>query len=99
MNHSKPDISRKAFWDVDFDTIDYQKNPDHVIVKVFEWGTLDDIKSLLRYYGVNKIKNALLKTQFLTSDTLHFASALFKIPKEQFQCFTTRQSMKNSIPL
>ncbi|MBC7829445.1 MAG: hypothetical protein H7122_16985 [Chitinophagaceae bacterium] len=50
MNHSKPDVSRKAFRDVDFDNIDYQKNADDVIVKVFEWGTLNDIKNILRFY-------------------------------------------------
>ena len=34
----KPDISQKAFWDVRFSEIDFEKNSLHVMEKVFNYG-------------------------------------------------------------
>lgn len=99
MDTNRPDISNKAFWDVDFDSIDWHKYAGHVIVKVFESGTISDIAGVVKFYGKEKVREALIKAPFLSNETLHFSSALFKIPKQQFECFTTKQLMKGSIPL
>ena len=47
----KPVLSKQAFWDVDMDKIDYEKNAGHVIQKVFDRGTLNDILAILNFYN------------------------------------------------
>jgi hypothetical protein len=55
----KPNLSKQAFWDVDFDSLDYQKEANWIIERVFEWGKLSDLKILIRYYGNKKCADAL----------------------------------------
>ena len=38
MEKNKPILSKQAFWDVDMDKIDYEKNAVHVVEKVIERG-------------------------------------------------------------
>ncbi len=44
----KPNISQKAFWDVRFSEIDFEKNSLHVMEKVFNYGTVGR-PGLLKY--------------------------------------------------
>ena len=44
----KPNLSKQAFWDVDFDNLDYQNKSNFIIGRVFEYGTLMDLKEILR---------------------------------------------------
>ena len=60
---SQPDKSkyRKAlFWDTDFETLDWQRNSDWIIQRVFEYGNKNEIEETIRFYGKNKIANVLL---------------------------------------
>ena len=43
----KPNLSKQAFWDVDFDSLDYQNKSNFIIGRVFEYGTLMDLKEVL----------------------------------------------------
>lgn len=57
-----PDISkfRKAlFWDTDFDTLEWQRNSEWIIQRVFEYGNESEIKETIRFYGKRKIINTL----------------------------------------
>ena len=65
-----------------------------VIERIFSYGTLSEIKLLLKYYGEEEVKNTLLNLNYLTKKTLNFASKYFGIPKEEFKCYTRKQSMK-----
>ena len=57
-----PDKSkyRKAlFWDTDFETLDWQRNSEWIIQRVFEYGNESEIKETIIYYSKNKIINVL----------------------------------------
>ena len=57
-----PDKSkyRKAlFWDTDFETLDWQRNSEWIIQRVFEYGNESEIKETIRYYGKKRITNVL----------------------------------------
>ncbi|HEX8021848.1 DUF6922 domain-containing protein, partial [Mucilaginibacter sp.] len=62
----KPTLSKQAFWDVDMDSIDYQKNARFVISKVFDRGSLDDVISILNFYQDEIIKSSLLNVRYLS---------------------------------
>jgi len=46
----KPDISQKAFWDVRFDKIDFEKNSLQVMEKVFNYGNWNDQIAIMKFY-------------------------------------------------
>jgi hypothetical protein len=85
-------ISNRAFWDVDFDKL--KQNADsyasYIIRKVFEFGTFDDILNVISYFKKSQVIDVLISTHYLSEKTLHFASAIFKIEKSKFKCFTNK---------
>jgi len=93
-----PVLARRIFWDVDFDKLDYDAKASFVIERVFERGDVEDIRQCRRYYGDEKVIEALLKAKFLRLDTLHFVSAIFEKPLESFRCYALRQSNPELFP-
>ncbi len=56
---SKPDISKRAFWDVDFDQLDFENNAQAIIIRVLERGTYNDMISIMKYYGEERLISEL----------------------------------------
>ena len=57
-----PDKSkfRKAlFWDTDFESIDWQRNSEWIIQRVFDYGNEAEIKETIRFYGRKKVIDML----------------------------------------
>ena len=92
METGNPDLRQSLFWDVDYTTIQWNKNFRFVIERVLERGTFDEWQEIKRYYGLEKIKEAALQARWLDNTTLAFCSAIFHIPKEQFRCYTLKSS-------
>lgn len=88
----KPDISSLAFWDVDFEKINFQKNSLFVMEKVLNFGPWDDIIKLIRYYGEDRIREEIVKSAYLSSRVLNFVCFYFHLSPDDFQCFKHRQS-------
>lgn len=84
-------LSKQAFWDVDMDKLDYEKNADYIISKVFDNGSLQDILEIMAWYGDSRVKKALMAAPYLKEITMVFASKLFNIPISSFKCSTTKQ--------
>ena len=69
-----------------------------VIERVFERGDVDDIRNCRRYYGDEKVREALLKAKYLPLVTIYLASAVIDRPIEDFRCYTLRQSNPELFP-
>jgi hypothetical protein len=91
MEKPKPIFEKRIFWDVNFEQIDYDAKANFVIERVFERGDVEDIRQCRRYYGDEKVTDALLKAKYLPLHTTYFVSAIFDIPIENFRCYTLRQ--------
>ncbi len=85
-------LPKRLFWDVSYESIDWEKNADFVISRVSMRGDLNDWFELKRHYGLTQIKTALLGARYLDEMTHHFFSVYFSVPKEKFRCFFTKQS-------
>ena len=72
------DLPKKLFWDVKFDSIDWDQNAPFVIRRVSQRGTLNDWNQIVAHYGLEKVKEELLKTRFLDNRSLSLFSLLFK---------------------
>ncbi len=87
----KPDISAKAFWDVDFESIDYEKNSLFVMEKVLNFGLWKDVVALFSYYGKERIKKEVVQIADLRKDTISFLSLLLHLKPSDFTCYNRRQ--------
>jgi len=98
MQKQSPKLDPGLFWDADGSSIDWEKNARWVIARVLSRGNLPDFKELVNYYGLERIKTELLQVRFLDNKTLSFVATLFQVPKEQFRCYTLRQSSPELFP-
>ena len=87
----KPLLDKRIFWDVVFDTINYDANANFVIERVFERGDVSDIRNCRRYYGDEKVTQALLNVKFLPETRMYLASAVIDRPLKDFRCYILRQ--------
>ena len=87
----KPVLSKQAFWDVDMEKIDYEKNAVHVVEKVLERGKAEDFNNLLRFYGFEKVKKLALQALWLSDISINFCCTLFKVKPTDFKCYEKKQ--------
>jgi hypothetical protein len=92
MKMEKPILAKRIFWDTNFENLDYDKSYKSIIERVFDWGDIDDIRQVRRYYGDEKVIHSLTNAMYLFDETIHFCSAIFEIPKENFKCYISKQS-------
>lgn len=95
---AKPIFHRRIFWDVNFDKLDYDLRANFVIERVFERGDVEDIRNCRRYYGDEKVTQALVNAKFLPEITMYLASAVINRPITDFRCYTLRQSNPELFP-
>ena len=88
----KPVLSKQAFWDVNMDSIDYEKHAVHVVEKVIERGKEEDFNQILIYYGFNGVKNLALQANWLSDISMNFCCTLFKVKPTDFKCYEKKQS-------
>ncbi len=89
MKH--PHFSRRIFWDVNFDTLDFDQKAAFIIERVFERGDVPDIRECRRYYGDDKIKYALTNAKWLSLQTIYLASAVLDNELTEYRCYNTAQ--------
>ena len=85
-------LSREIFWDCKADSIDFETRARFVIQRVLQYGKLADWNEVQRFYGLEKIKEEMLKEPDLDPRTLAFLSVILDVPKENFQCYKKKQS-------
>jgi hypothetical protein len=56
----KPIFSKRFFWDVVFESYDYDAIASFLIERVFERGDSKDIRNYRRYYGYELVTQTLL---------------------------------------
>ncbi|GAB3514849.1 DUF6922 domain-containing protein [Emticicia fontis] len=93
MQKAKPNISKAAFWDVNFEEIDFDKHIRDVINRILMNGKLADWLEMNRYYGIEKIKEEIVQMRYLSDLALNFCSFYYNIPKEDFRGYKLSQSI------
>ncbi len=83
-----PILSPYLFWDTDKTKLDFTKNADFVIKRVFDLGTIDDLSEVLAYYDHSQIVEALVSAVALKENVVYLASILLHIPLTDFKCYT-----------
>ncbi len=87
----KPNISKKAFWDVRFSEIDFEEKSLHVMEKVFNYGTWKDQVAIMKFYGLPRIRNEIVNAGYLRKPVLSFLCAILNLQKNDFTCYNKMQ--------
>lgn len=80
----KPNISSTAFWDVDFENIDFQNSSAFVINKVFNYSKLSDIVALFHFYRRERIRKEVLESSYYKKTALSFLCTVLNLEESDF---------------
>ena len=92
---NKPSLSRRAFWDTDLNSLNFDKYKDFTITRVMERGTEKDIEEITRYYGKDTIIHTLTAASKLMPRAIAMAKRNFHLTDKDFTCFTYKQPTRN----
>lgn len=76
----KPDISRlrkATFWDVNLEKVNWQKGKRWAILRVLEYGCIDDYEEISRFYGRKSFLIEFMEAQRKCSDAMMRNASLF----------------------
>lgn len=94
MNNTILQLSKVIFWDTDQKSICWEENAHYIISKVVQYGNLSDWNILKNQYTTKRLKEEVLNMRYLDKKTVSFLSMFFNIPKKEFRCYTTKQSIQ-----
>jgi hypothetical protein len=69
-------IGKTAFWDVDINNLDETNHADFIITRVFQFGLMADLKTVLKLYDANQIKHAFEHTRGVDIKAIDLAKVL-----------------------
>ena len=82
-----PAISKRTFWDVDINGIDFRESYESVINRVFDRGTLDEVFEIINFYGYEFVKKTIQSTNDnLPNHAILLARAIFNLNYTDFKC-------------
>jgi len=91
-----PEISKRTFWDVEISEIDFKESYEAVITRVFDRGTLDEVYSVINYYGFDFVKKTMQTTNdYLPNRSILLARAIFNLNYTDFKCSEKRPFILN----
>ena len=85
-------FSKYLFWDVDINDIDLKKHSKFVIERVLIYGLFSDFKLIMKYYGLHTIAEKAKTSKQIDKKTASFISNICGVDKNEFLCYTTKQS-------
>jgi hypothetical protein len=86
-------FSKHLFWDVDISELDINTHSKYIISKVLQYGNYSDWKILTACYGIDNIVKKAQSIRELDKRTATFLSVIGNVPKTNFQCYSTKQSI------
>lgn len=87
-----PPVSKIAFWDVDFQSIDFEKRSLFVMEKVMNFGVWADVLALFQFYGRARIRREIIGASHLKKTALSWLCLVLDLNETDFRCFTKTPS-------
>jgi hypothetical protein len=82
-----PKISNRTFWDIDPEILSFEDSADWVILRVFDKGSLDEVLSVVHFYGRARVRSLLVQEpSYLPNHTILLAKAIFGLSFSDFKC-------------
>ena len=91
----KPHLSRTAFWDVDWESLDFETDSLLVINKVFNYGTWADMLEVLRFYTTDRVRHEVVQGAYYKPTALSFLCLILDLNERDFVAYQHRQSRQS----
>lgn len=95
LNLQKPILSDRTFWDTRLDTFDFDRYANFAIIRVFERGLKKEMKEVIRYYGNDKVIDALTKARTLMPRAFTISKRLFHLSTDSYICLKQTPQAQN----
>lgn len=76
-----------AFWDVDREKLDLERDKNFIIARMFERAKLDDIFTIVALYGREATSSILERNKYLNRQGLYLAHAILGTPLQNFKAY------------
>ena len=91
----RPALPKFLFWEIRYETMDWEGGYGTVIERVTEWGNEEEWLEVIRFYGLQKVIHTLkYESTYLPDFTISKVSEYFKLKQEELRCYTRKQSRK-----
>lgn len=80
------------FWDVDPSSLNPGIHQNYIIPRVMDYGTLEDVKRVMRYYGEELVLKTLKNAPYLDKKTVSFFGQYYRVPLNEFRAYRKRES-------
>jgi hypothetical protein len=87
---NKPQLSKQAFWDVNMDNIDCEKNALFIMERIICGNSFEDFISIRNFYGDDRFKQEIIHSKELGPKEVSFCCAIFHLTKEEFKYPTSK---------
>lgn len=77
---------RRYFWDKG--PLELERDQYVIIARVLEYGTEDEVDTIIRYYGIEAVKRVVMESRELSKRTVNYFALLFGIPRSETKCFS-----------
>lgn len=84
-------ISKLPFWDVDYASLDAERDCLFILEKVFNYGLWADYQAIFSLYGQARIRQEIVQASYLKKDVLSFLCLILDLQRNDFKCFTKIQ--------
>jgi hypothetical protein len=91
MNYSVKQLPVHLFWDSDLTKVDDVEHYEKVIIRAFERGDLEDMATVMFYYGDKICSKVLTMANYLPERTKIFASNFLSIGIHSFKSNQVKQ--------
>ena len=85
-----PIFSPQCFWDMDYKKLDFNNSKRFIIERVVSRGGSKDEIELFKYYGIEVIKEEVVKIRYLNDKVFNYLSILLGISKNKFRCYNNK---------
>jgi len=86
-------ISKLPFWDVDYASLDIERDALFILEKVFNYGLWSDYRAAFTLYGQARIRQEIVGASYLKKEVLSFLCLILNLKPTDFKCFTKTQSL------
>jgi hypothetical protein len=97
INKERPNLKSRLFWDQRYEDIDWQEGSRGVIERVLVWGNDEEYEELIRFYGRERIVQALTKEySYIPKYMMEHVAAYFGLNQEDFTIYKRRLVKKST---
>ncbi len=92
MKLSETMLGKSLFWEAVVSELDMEVHAMYIVPRVMDYGTLEDVRFVMKYYGKPRIKEILLDAPALQRRTISFFASYFSLPQDSFKAYNRLKS-------